>query len=565
MGKLKFSGLPAALILCVVLIGGAFAIMLPQDYPAITPVLFGIQDVYLAPALIAVWLITLLIKPRLDLPHQLPSGRLVALGACVLALLLWLGTYLIMFDFPLTRDEHMVVFDQGIFSSGRLAAPLPAAWSGYALALVPAFLLDVPGNQLLVSAYMPMNAAFRTAFGLLLDPALMNPVFTGLGLILIYRLARKLFPDSVGAVWTVVLGYGLSAQILLNAMTDYAMTGHLFLNLLWLTLFLDGRRRALLGAMVIGFVAIGYHQVIFHLLFAGPFILELLTARRWRAFLAFALVYAGALLFWMSYPHLVIAYYGIVADSGSTASTSGFITERVISLIRTTDIYRFPNMVANLLRMITWAPIFLAPLLVMGLIAARKREGIAQHLVFGVVITIGAMMALLPSQGHGWGYRYIHPVLGNMLLLAGYGYRHAARSNRSLADRIVILQGAVTLLLVIPFLLWSTRAFVEPYARLTALISQQQTDFVIVDTSPPYSAIDEVRNQAALTNRPLVFSSRDMSAAQVEQLCQRGSITLVSRSAFDRVGFAPGQPLHPDFARLEAALAGRGCIRPLRP
>jgi hypothetical protein len=200
--------------------------------------------------------------------------------------------------------------------------------------------------------------------------------------------------------------------------------------------------------------------------------------------------------------------------------------------------------------------------MIMAIPAVRRWEGIAPLLMGGVVLTVIGMMVLLPSQGHGWGYRYIHPVVGNILILAGYGYRLAAANEKKLADRLVVLLAAGTLLVALPFLLWTTRSFVSPYAKLTELISNQKTDFVIVDTQSPSAAIDQVRNKADLTNRPLVFSSKNLSAAQAMTICQRGSVTLISRKEFDLTGFYPNQPHRATFNAIEKQLEGQGCMRP---
>ncbi len=517
-------------------------ILAQQQVTSISALFFYIQDYFVACAMMALLLLAIVWRPALRLPDRLPTSPQIAGAAIVLAGLLWLGTYVVMLNYPLTRDEHMVVFDMAIYRAGRLAQPMDAAWAGYFKALVPTFLLDVPDNRLLVSAYLPMNAAARALFSLVADPALLNPVLTALGLLLIYHLARRLFPDSAGAVWTVLLGYILSTQILVNAMTSYAMAGHLFLNLLWLSLFLDGRRAAHAGAMVVGLVAVGYHQVIFHPLFAAPFILGLALDRRWRAFLAYVAAYAAAGLFWISYPQFVTSLSGITAANGSVAGAGGFLQDRVIPLLLQRDPFTLQKTLFNLLRTLTWAPLFLGPLLVLALPSIRNRQGIAAPLASGVAMTLVAMVILLPSQGHGWGYRYLHPVMGNLLLLAGYGYRQAAIAHRASADRLVATLGGATAVLLIPFLLWSTHRFVEPYVRLTALISRQPSDFVIVDTSPPSTAIDQVRNAATLANRPLVFSSRHLSIAQIAELCRRGAVSLVGRDAFAATGFVRRNP-----------------------
>ena len=73
-----------------------------------------------------------------------------------------------------------------------------------------------------------------------------------------------------------------SSQFLITAMTPYAMTAHLALNMIWLWLFLRDTRGAHALAAGVAFVACGLHQVVFHPLFAAPFILSLLRARRWK-------------------------------------------------------------------------------------------------------------------------------------------------------------------------------------------------------------------------------------------------------------------------------------------
>src|SRR5690606_732383 len=118
--------------------------------------------------------------------------------------------------------------------------------------------------------------------------------------------ALRLFPDSSAAVWVCLGTYVLSAQVIVNAMTTYAMTGHLALNLIWLSLFLKNNRWAHVGAMLIGVWAIGLHQIIFHPLFAGPLILMLLPQRRWGLFAAYAAIYGTALLFWISYQGILV-------------------------------------------------------------------------------------------------------------------------------------------------------------------------------------------------------------------------------------------------------------------
>ena len=69
----------------------------------------------------------------------------------------------------------------------------------------------------------------------------------------------------------------LSGQVLFAGMTAFAMPAHLFVNLLWLWLFLADRRRTDLVALAVGFVGTGLHQPLFHPLFVLPFLVLLLS------------------------------------------------------------------------------------------------------------------------------------------------------------------------------------------------------------------------------------------------------------------------------------------------
>lgn len=544
-----------ALVLTVVLAGLA----MPKDM-IITRWYFLHQDAVAAIMLVGLCLLAIRVQPRLTWRMEAPRTLPAVIVALLLALLLWWGTYNLMFDYAVTRDELMVEFDRAIFSVGATSLPLPAAWAGYAVALVPAFLLDVPANAVLVSAYMPANAALRTAFGLVSDPALMNPLLAGVGLVLLQRIARRLFPDCAGAQWVALAGYVLSAQILVTAMTPYAMTAHLVFDLAWLALFLRDRWWAHGLAMVIGVVAIGLHQVVFHPLFAGPFVLLLLSERRWRLFGVYALVYAAALLFWISWPQIVVAIGGVPAG-GSTTGGGSFLTDRVLPLLRDRDPRTIALMLYNMLRAVTWNAAFIVPFGILAIPAIRRAEGVALPLAAGIVLTLIAMAVLLPFQGHGWGYRYAHGVLGNGVLLAGYGYRELARRAPDRARGLAVVLALGTLPIV-GWLLVTSHRFVAPYARLTHVIERQRSDFVIIDTEPPSSAIDQVRNRPDLSNRPLTFSSKDLTQAQIADLCARGSITLITRQDFKGVGFAPDLPAQSRlFARRITGLAGRPCLR----
>ena len=525
---------------------------------------FETQDIYVAAAYTFVLAAFSLgyhpLLPRRD-ALQLDLRRVLA-AAILLTLLLWLGTYVVLDNYPLTRDEHMVVFDAAIYRSGRLAAEVPVEWRPFVFAMAPAFLLDVPENIAWVSAYFPGNAALRAGFSLILDAALMNPMLAGIGAVALYIVARRLFPDQPSAQLVALLLYFTSAQMAAAAMTTYAMTGHMALSLVWLALFLRGDRLGHCGAVLVGFVATGLHQIIFHPLFVLPFIDHLRRRGEWRAALFYVAAYAAIGLVWMSYPGFVLRSIGAAAELGAAGGGGyvDYLQDRVLPLLQDQSSTSFLLMTLNLLRFFSWQNLALVPLVLAALPLARRGNGIAGPLYGGVLLTVLAVFILLPSQGHGWGYRYLHGLLGSLALLGAYGWERLS-ARKEPATELLALGTAMTMLTAAPFLLWKAHRFSEPYAAVDTMIGRIDADFVVIDTDHPAFAIDQVRNDPDLRQRPLRFSSAHLDVERLDELCRRGSVAFVDRKAMERLGLGVGVPFAEGaFGRLRARLQRAGCL-----
>jgi hypothetical protein len=544
----------AALVLACVLVmlAGVAAWTAPPMLPRLY---FMRQDSFVLAGLVGILLASDLFRParsKVRLPEVVLTRRAVLAGAAFGALILWAGTYLLFNNYPLTRDEQMVVFDAGIFRQLRLAAPLAPEWRHYAEALTPAFLLPLPGNAAWVSNYMPGNAMLRTLFGLVADPALMNPVLAAAGAVATFDCARRLFPGSTGARAVAMLMYATSAQVLVTAMTPYAMTPHLALNMIWLAFYLRGTRAAHAAAIAIGFVAIGLHQVVFHPLFALPFIDELRRRGEWRAALAYLGSYALFGLFWICYPHLVAMSAGLNPAAGASAGSGGFIAQRILPLLLNREPQTIPLMVANLIRFVTWENLALVPLMLLGLRAVRRDEGFARPLAYGVVLTVLAMTILIPYQAQGWGYRYLHGLIGNCGLLAAYGWRDF--SDRQEVRAFVRTATVATVLGSLPFLVWQAGAFAKPYARVNRMIDGIHADMVVIETQGADFRIDEVRNRADLGNRPIRLAGSNLTPADIRILCARGTIAFVDAPQMQALGLGFTKArTSPHFQSLRAA------------
>jgi hypothetical protein len=220
-------------------------------------------------------------------------------------------------------------------------------------------------------------------------------------------------------------------------------------------------------------------------------------------------------------------------------------------------------MFLNLLRFIAWQNFALLPLLAGAIAVAVRDRGLPGALITGIALWLIFLTVVLPYQGHGWGYRYLHPYLGSFALLAGYGYRELSRKIGTKADGMVLTLSGVTAAAAIPLLLAATYRFVQPHVALERVIASQNTPIVLIDTevSPGVdgrwapNAVDHVRNQPDLSNRPLRLSSRHISPEQLLRLCSSAPITIVTRAEQQRVGFAWNVPEpSPRFENLVAAV-----------
>lgn len=510
-------------------------------------------------------------SPLWSLPAVMPSNRwLIGLGlACVLGL--GAGTYWLMGNFPLSRDEHMVLFDMAVFSKGELATPLAPQWRDYAQALVPDFLINSDHPIGLVSDYLPVNAMMRLAFAQVADPAFFNPCLVLLGGIALWDITGRIFGDDVRTRLVVLLAYGLSSQMLVAAMTTYSMTGHMALNLVWLAAFLRSGRVGNSIAIIAGFLAVGLHQIVFHPIFAAPFLIwRLRDGQRGLVFI-YGAAYLCILGWWAMYPHLVTHSTGV---SALGAGESGSLFAKVQLLLFRNSAGTVPLMLLNFLRFFAWQHLALLPLLIAAAPLGWRGRSLAGPLWWGIAGLVLLVTLVLPYQGHGWGYRYLHPFLGSFALLAGFGYRQLADQIGGRADGIILVLSGATLCLAVPWLVATTHAFVKPHLSLEHLITGQKARSVIIDTELMPSrdgrwaenAIDHVRNSADLSNAPLRFSSRDLNPRMLAWICQQGTVAAVRRADMHKLGFATNSSVKsPEFDKLMSGIADRPCFHPLNP
>lgn len=476
----------------------------------------------------AILLAVLFWNSRRDKAIEL-SWRMVIALALGVVMLCYLGHVVVLSGHALSRDEQMAIFDAWIYRRGELAQSLPVAWQSNTNSLNTFFMLLDDAPRAWVSAYLPGNALLRVLFGWLGDPGLTGPIMTGLGAMALYQCARRLWPDNREAAGLGVLLYLGSGQVLLNGMTAYAMPAHLTFNLIWLALFL---RRALWSdalAILIGFVATGLHQPLFHPLFVFPILCTLLISRQfWRAGY-FVLGYALIGLFWLSWPGWIHSF--ISAPGVPPAAGTDFVS-RLAQVLQIGDELRWHNMAANLIRFVAWQNVWLFPLLWLGWRSLRP-NALATALGFSVLLPILVMTLILPYQGHGFGYRYLHGTIGSVILLALFGWQRMEAHWPTL--RPMLIRGlALSLCLILPTQLFFAQQFYGPFARIDREIRALRADYVIIGTLQAPFALDLVINRPDLTNRPIRLIGEYVTPDLETRICRDRSLLSSPAGATDR-------------------------------
>ena len=517
-----------SLLLLAVL--SCFAMLLPLVANSIasavpTPTMLFGQDLVILP-LVCIAIASFRASSPLLLPRDLSRPALFAVAASLFMLGVW-GHSIIFYGIDLTRDEQMATFDAEIFRSGHLAQPLPLEWRAFTPALNQLFILPIGDHAAWVSSYLPVNAAMRALVSLIVDPVVTSPLLVSIAFLALAAIGRRLWPETPGARLAALLCFLGSSQILITGMTAFAMSAHLAFNLIWLLMFLRDDRASFVGTIVLGFLATGIHQPLFHPLFALPFVLDLAWQRRWRRLSGYSVGYALISIFWLAWPLWMSGHAGPVPVANDLEGI-GYATRlfRLLALLKWDDTW---TMTANLIRFITWQHLLLLPLALLG-VGGVVRWPLVRPLATGVLLPIVVMGLLLPWQGHGWGYRYLHPVLGNLCLLAGYGW-HRAETREMDLSRPMWWTTAASLLVLLPIHGWMARTMVVPQALPEGKIARINADVAIVDAAP--FSINLVINRPDLSNRPIRLEGDRLRPADMEAICRNRTIAFVDAPAMN--------------------------------
>lgn len=465
--------------------------------------------------------------------RRLPAKALAAGVLAVTAL----GTLVVMHGIGLSMDEFAASFQARIFSTGRATASVPPAWQALVPWTTPVFVTYKLEAQAWVAAYLPVYAALRTPFVLLRAEWLLNPLLAAASVLLLDRVARRLWP---GAVWPRLAALAFlvtSTQFLATSMTGYAMPAHLCLNLLWLLLYLRDDRAGWLAAPWVGALALGLHNPFPHALFVAPFLIRMLLRRRF-GWLAYAgAVYAVSAVAWLAW--LRFASAGGGGGGGGSTSAAGLLGS-----------FRLPDAgmgfvhALDLTLVFSWQTPVLPVLLLVALFAWRRLGAAERDLAAGLLLTFAFYLLFPANQGHGWGYRYIYGALGNVALLAAAGAAIAARQlPRERVRALVAASLLVTVAVQLPLRFRQIERFVHPYASAMAFIAARPAPLIAVDFNEGAYVWDLIRNDPLFGDGARVIAYSPDNAPPLEALppAVRDSVYLLSRPDMARFGI----PLFP--------------------
>lgn len=462
--------------------------------------------------------------------------RLVGLAALAVFIVCLIGFQAILSGRDFSRDEQMAIFDARTFAAGHWVGSIPDAWLGFRSALNTVFMDPGLTGATWASDYRPVNSMLHALGALLGYAHIVGPLFGALGLWATWRCARLLWPDRVDgeAITVTLVTLLLSAQFLLNAMTAYAMAPLLALNMVWLLLVWRGGKADHAGALGIGFLATGLHQLLYHPLFAFPVAAMFFFQRRWGLAALYALAYPAFILFWEAFSGMRADWAGIAPVAGGVTApalgVAGGLLDQAKELAAGFGLDSFSIQAANLVRLLSWQHLLFLPLLIAGGVRAwRTRDTRLVTLVAIVVLTVAVKLVLRPDQGHGWGYRYLHGALGAMCLLCGAGWIELREHGLAQARGFVVLS-LLTLATIIPLRLYQAHEFSGAFARPALAAARSGADAVIVDNLAAPFAQDIVINDPFVRNRPVMLLASQVTPTLIATLCTSRRIATVDRA-----------------------------------
>jgi hypothetical protein len=460
-----------------------------------------------------------------ELPARLGNRRAtaaVALGAVVVLLA---GALLVYGARPLAMDEYAPWFQARVFAAGHLTGHFPPDLLARLVPpklLFPFFAVD-PITGSVASTYWPGFALLLTPLTWLGAPWLMNPLLGGSCLLLIASLARRLTGDDAAAGWALLLTLA-SPAFTIDSISFYPLTAHLALNLVWMTLLVEGdsvpergprltgRPARLLAAGGVGSLALVLANPVPHTAFALAWLPALLRRRGWRAGAWLGIGYVPLAL------ALGLAWLPVRMglQTGGAVRAAGDAGGTLLSSAARLALNAFSWPSASLLHarllalgeLVTWAAPLLPVLALFGWGATRRGSPL-RLLAASATLTLALYVFVPFDQGHGWGYRYFHPAFAALPLLGA-----AALVNRRASNwRATVLAAT---LLAVPLAnglrAWQVAGFIAEHRTQLPPLPPEGRALCFVSLGGGSYRVDLLQNDPFLRDRVTYLASAGFDA-----------------------------------------------------
>jgi hypothetical protein len=491
--------LPVSAVIVTALLASALALVLAPfaDTPQIFEVLFRRDEppaawVIAGVIVTAAGAATLVPRIRGD-PVALLSRR-PALFILVVTVCCAVAAKVVYRAHPLSMDEYAPLFQAQAFAHGKLAGHVPPE-------LVPRLL--PPGNWFLqgsktgtiISTYWPGMALLLTPFVWLGAPWLLNPLIGGASLLVLWYLARKLFPQGSAPGWALLFATA-SPAFVVNAISYYSMSAHLLASLGYAALLLQPTTRSLVMAGVLGSVALSLHNPLPHTVFAIPFIVAIaLRERRGRNLFALAVGYLpGTVLLVGGWLWFRGRMADTRADSHGMAATGEAVVRLAFHAVSPEIIWA---RTLGLAELALWAVPGLLAIAFLGFWKWRRNRSVIL-LASSAALTLLVYLFVPFDQGHGWGYRYFHSAWG-VLPLLGAGALSGPSADRGFLARMMLIASLASLVLCNGLRFLQVRSFIDDdLAQIPEAPGNARFEVVFVRLARGYYSIDLVQNDPFL-------------------------------------------------------------------
>lgn len=448
--------------------------------------------------------------------------------AAATAILLCAGSLVVYRNHPLSMDEYAQLFQSQAFAAGKLSGRLPVPLLDW---LIPhhfqsQFLLVSEPTGAIISGYWPSFALVLTPFSWLGISWACNPVLSALTLIVIHRLALRIFADREAAGLAMLLT-AASPVFFANGISYYSMPAHLFANSLFALLLLQPTARSALLAGIVGSVALTLHNPVPHILFALPWLVWIVTRPGGvRLFGWLCVGYAPLCLL------LGLGWFWYSTDLvHATALAAAGTAAQLDSLQKIGSIFSLPSSTLLLARLIGIAKLWLwavpGLLLLAGVGAWKWRhEPACRLLLASALATLIGYLIVPVDQGHGWGYRYFHSAWLALPLLAAGALtrgRAAQEQTRNFEDddmrAFVVGCALLTLFIGVGFRGVQIHDFITDDLAQMPAYSGTERRVVIIDIDNSFYGQDLVQNDPWLRGNVIRMVSH--GAAEDAQMMSR--------------------------------------------